>query len=158
MAHEKPPTEEIPVEEDDQRVAELTESLARVQADYENYRRRTAEQREQERERAAAHVIADILQVVDNLELALAQAKEHDAFYKGIELVLGQLVSTLEAHGVERVPVEKFDPSLHEAILTEASKQPKGSIIEVLQPGYRLGDTVLRTAKVKLSKGAEEHS
>lgn len=136
---------------------ELEEQLKRVQADYANYRRRTEERREQEVLRGKKQLVQEILSVVDNLELALKQVKKQDQaeFYKGVELIYGQLVTALEQQGVKRIDAETFDPAMHEVLLTEASKEPKGTILEVLQQGYMLGSDVLRSAKVKLSSGGK---
>ncbi len=140
-----------------ERVQELTQSLARVQADYANYRKRTEREREEHKQRATQHLIKDVLGIIDHLELALSQenASKED-FAQGVELVLAQLLSTFEDYGVKRSPTEVFDPNLHEALLKEHSDDPKGTILEVLQPGYILGGVVLRTAKVKVSQGPEE--
>lgn len=140
-----------------ERVQELQESLARTQADYANYRKRTEREREEHKKRATQHLIKDVLGVVDHLELALQQegASKHD-LAQGVELVLSQLITVLEDYGVQRISDEAFNPELHEALLKEPSEQPKGAILEVLQPGYTLGGMVLRTAKVKVSQGSEE--
>ncbi len=145
-------TDETPNE----RIQELTDSLARTQADYANYRKRTEREREQYKQRATQHLITDVLGIIDHLELALTQktASAEDLAH-GVELVLAQLLSTLEDHGVERIPTEAFNPQHHEALLTEASDEPKGAILEVMQHGYTLGGAVLRTAKVKVSQGPE---
>jgi molecular chaperone GrpE len=142
----------------DDQSKELTESLARVQADYANYRRRVQQEQEALKQRAAQELIEDLLVVLDNLELALKQSSnENEGLRQGVELVLSQLLSTLEAHGASRVQTEKFDPAVHEAIMATPSKEPKGTIIEVLQQGYSLAGKVLRTAKVKVSTGQEEN-
>ena len=139
------------------RIEELEEQLMRVHADYQNYRRRTQQQQENARKRASEKLIKEILAVVDNLELALSQANKDDGLYKGVELVLGQLISTLEDHGVQPIPTDTFDPNLHEAIMSEHSEKAEGEITEVLQQGYKLADKALRTAKVKVSKGPQQN-
>lgn len=153
MSEEQETQEETP--EPQERIEELEEQLARVQADYQNYRRRTQQQQEESRKRAAQQLIREILSVVDNLELALSQADENDSLYQGVELVLGQIISVLEEHGVQKVPVDEFDPQYHEAVMSAHSDKPEGSIIDIMQQGYLLGGVVLRTAKVKVSKGPQ---
>lgn len=144
------------VEESEQtRIEELEEQLKRVHADYQNYRRRTEQQQEAIKQRAAETLIKEILSVTDNLELALSQANEDDGLYKGVELVLGQLISVLEDQGVQKIPTDTFDPNLHEAIMSTHSEQAEGEIIEVLQQGYMLAGKPLRTTKVKVSKGPQ---
>ena len=152
----KKTTNQQPQEEEQQpqaRIEELEEQLMRVHADYQNYRRRTQQQQEQQRKQAAQKLIKEILAAVDNLELALSQASKDDGLYKGVELVLGQLISTLEDHGVKKIPTDTFNPQYHEAIMSAYADQPQGEIIEVLQQGYMLAENPLRTAKVKVSKG-----
>ena len=140
-----------------ERVQELQESLARTQADYANYRKRTEREREEHKTQATQHLVKEILGVVDHLELALAQQQTtKEELKQGVELVLSQLITILEDYGVERISAEEFDPHLHEALIKEPSKQPKGTILEVLQPGYKLGKKILRSAKVKVSQGPEE--
>lgn len=147
--------QEQPTQEEE-RIQELEEQLARVSADYANYRRRTEQQAEQTRKRAAQQLVSDILAVVDNLELAINQADKDDGLYKGVELVLGQLITVLESHEVQKIDTDgQFDPEKHEALLSQHSEQEEGEIIEVLQQGYQLAGNTLRTAKVKVSKGPE---
>lgn len=142
--------------EPQERIEELEDQLRRVHADYQNFRRRTQQQQEQARKKASEQLIKDVLTVMDNLELALSQAEEETGLYQGVELVLGQLISTLEDHGVQKIHTETFDPHLHEAILSTHSEKPEGSILEVMQHGYQLNGVALRTAKVKVSKGPQQ--
>ena len=137
---------------------ELEESLMRVTADYANYRRRTEEERELTKKRCTEQLVKELLTVVDSLQLALTQTpiEQRGEFYKGVELTLAQLLTTLEDAGLEPIQLEKFEPTIHEAILTETSEEPKDTILEVLQPGYKLGGIVIRTAKVKLSSGGNK--
>lgn len=138
-------------------ITELQEQLARVSADYANYRRRTEEEKEIVKKRAAQQLTADILAVTDNLQLALSQANTEDGLYKGVELILGQLMTVLESHGVQKISTEgSFDPTKHEALLSEHNEAEENTIIDVLQNGYELGGVILRTAKVKVSKGPKE--
>ncbi len=136
---------------------ELKESLMRVQAEYANFRRRTQEEKNSIREESIRSFATDLLSVLDNFQLALQVSEnEKTQFHKGVELIYGQIITVLENYGVRRIQEEKFNPRLHEAIMTVTCDKPKGTIIEELQPGYILKDSVLRTAKVKVSGGKEE--
>ena len=138
-------------------VTTLKESLARTAADYANYRRRTEEQLENHKQQATKELINDLLDITDHLTLAINNTPEEkrDELCKGVELILGQLITILEKHGVERITIDEFDPHKHEAIIAVHHERPRGSIIEELQPGYTLKGIVLRTSKVKISKGPE---
>ncbi len=135
---------------------ELVAQLQRLQAEFENYKKRTEREFAAYKEVAMGACISALLPVIDNLELALKNAtkEEKDGFYKGIELVYAQFLSILHELGVEEIKTEgRFDPRLHEALLAEAHEgSEKNTILEVLQKGYRLKDRVLRTAKVKVAK------
>ena len=141
-----------------ERVDELEEQLARISADYANYRRRTEAQAEETKKLANKQLITEILAVIDNLELAITQAdNKENTLYQGVELVLGQLITVLESHGVQRIRTEDgFDANKHEALLSEHSDKKEETILQVLQPGYELAGKVLRTTKVKVSKGPQE--
>ncbi|RME32199.1 nucleotide exchange factor GrpE [Candidatus Woesearchaeota archaeon] len=154
---EKQATTEQPVgEQAKSEQRELVEQLQRLQAEFENYKKRTEREFSEYRERVTGDVLTTILPVLDNFELALKNAKpeEKDGFYKGVELLYAQLAGVLHELGVEEIPTEgRFDPRLHEAMLTEEQQGvEKNTIIEVLQKGYRLKERVLRTAKVKVAK------
>jgi len=131
---------------------DLREQLQRLQAEFENYQKRVEKEREERAQYAAGAFIAKLLPLLDSFELALKNAVEKDAFYQGIEMIYAQLKSLLEDNGVTEIGAGSFNPVLHEAMLTEASKEPKGTILDVLQKGYKLKDRVLRTAKVKIAK------
>lgn len=135
------------------REQELIEQLQRLQAEFENYKRRTEREQEAFRATACADVIESLLPVLDNFELALSNAEANDNFHKGVEMIYAQLKEALVAQGLAEIPAEgMFNPRLHEAMLTEESEQEKNTIIEVLQKGYTLGEKVLRSAKVKVAR------
>jgi molecular chaperone GrpE len=126
--------------------------LQRVQADFENYRKRAA--REQERLVAHAHerLVRELLPVLDDLERALEAAERHEeaTLVEGVRLVEQALRSALVKEGLAEIPTGgQFDPHVHEALLTQPSEQAEpGSVLEVVQRGYRLGDKVVRPARV----------
>jgi molecular chaperone GrpE len=135
---------------------ELLNTLQRVQADFDNYRKRA--QREQESLVARAHerLVKELLPVLDDLERALAHAEAHEEakLEEGVALVARSFADVLRKEGLEEVETEgKFDPHVHEALLQQPSEAEAGSVIEVLQKGYRLGDRVLRPARVVVSSG-----
>ena len=135
---------------------ELLDTLQRVQADFDNYRKRA--QRDQESLVARAHerLVKELLPVLDDLERALAHAEAHEEakLEDGVALVARSFADVLRKEGLEEVETEgKFDPHVHEALLSQPSSEDEGNVIEVLQKGYRLGDRVLRPARVVVSSG-----
>jgi molecular chaperone GrpE len=128
--------------------------LRRLQAEFDNYRKRVQRDAEQHRLRAAEAVVESLLPVMDNMGRALDAAARHEEgqLIAGLELVAGQLHATLEGHGLDEVPVEAgtlFDPNLHEAVLTQASSDyDEGVVLQVLERGYLLHGRLLRPAKV----------
>ena len=135
--------------------AERDEYLAlaqRVQADFENYRKRAA--REQERLVAHAHerLVRELLPILDDLERALEAAERHEEakLVEGVKLVEQSLRRALTKEGLAEIETEgAFDPHVHEALLTQPGDgADSGSVLEVVQRGYRVGDRVVRPAKV----------
>ena len=125
----------------------------RVQADFENYRRRTKATRAEAYEDGARELIKLLLPVVDNLERAVAQESADESLMTGVKLVYKQLMDVLEKRGVSVIdrPGEKFDPNLENAVMqgTPDEGEP-GAVCAVLQKGYKMGDFVLRHAMVKV--------
>jgi len=135
---------------------ELTDTLQRVQADFENYKKRVEKEKKEFLQFANEELILKVLPILDNFELALMNAAEKNGeFVKGVELIYAQLFELLEKMGLKAIDAKgyKFDPYFHEALLQEESKEEDGVVIEVLQKGYLLHDKVLRPTKVKVSKG-----
>jgi molecular chaperone GrpE len=160
---EKKETEEV--EEADETEAlrneneELIDSLQRLKAEFDNYRKRTARDQEQLVARAHERLVKELLPVVDDLERALQAAEQHEEakLEEGVRLVHRALAEVLTREGLEEVPVDgKFDPHVHESLLSQPSDMEEGSVIEVLQKGYRLGDRVLRPARVVVAGPKEE--
>jgi molecular chaperone GrpE len=141
------------LKEKDEKINELTESLQRLQAEFENYKKRTELNNAEYRKCAIHDFIKKLLPVIDNFELALQHKKNKEEFLKGVELIYSELYSILEDEGLEKIDAlnKKFDPYFHEALLSEKSDKPN-VVLEELQKGYKLKDKVLRHTKVKVSK------
>ena len=132
--------------------------LQRVAADFDNYRKRTARDQEALVARAHERLVKELLPVLDDLERALDAAAEHEEakLEEGVRLVHRELSHVLEKEGLVAVETDgKFDPHEHEALLTQPSEAEEGAILEVIQKGYRLGDRVLRPARVVVSAGGD---
>jgi molecular chaperone GrpE len=132
--------------------------LKRVAAEFENYRKRVAREQEALSTRAAERLVKELLPIVDDLERALEAAEEHQEakLEEGVRLVQRQLASVLEREGLAEIETGgKFDPHVHEALLARPAEAEEGSVLEVLQKGYRLGDRVLRPARVIVASPKE---
>jgi molecular chaperone GrpE len=130
---------------------ELIDTLQRLQADFENFRKRAQRDQEALVGRAGERIVKELLPVLDDLERALVAAEQHEEakLEDGVKLVHRQLKQLLEREGLAPVETDgKFDPHVHEALLTQPSESEEGAVIEVLQKGYRLGDRILRPARV----------
>jgi len=126
----------------------------RTQADFENWRKRATRETAVAGQRARSGLMTELLPVVDNLERALASAEAEDGLAGGVKLVHSELVSVLVRNGVEPFDPkgEKFDPGVHEAISTRPDEETgAGVVLDVVEKGYRLGDSVLRPARVVVS-------
>ncbi|MEX2015016.1 MAG: nucleotide exchange factor GrpE [Candidatus Hydrogenedentales bacterium] len=138
-------------------LAQVRDQLLRTRADFENYRKRMARETERIRKTAAESLVADLLPVLDHLELALAHAgDESGGVTEGVELVAKQLRTTLERHGVSQIPDigELFNPQYHEAVtVLDSDAVPENHVVQVFQRGFKLGDQVLRPSRVAVSKG-----
>src|SRR4051794_5553978 len=134
--------------------AKYLELAQRTQAEFENYRKRAARDAAQAGERAKANLIRELLPVVDNLERALATANpEEDHLAEGVRLVHVELVNTLERNGIKAFDPagEPFDPTFHEALSTRPGENGSGVVLDVVEKGYKLGDAVIRPARVIVS-------
>ena len=138
---------------------ELIDTLQRVKAEFDNYRKRVSRDQESLVARAHERLVKELLPVLDDLERALVAAEEHEEakLEEGVRLVHRELRSALAKEGLVEIETEGvFDPHVHEALLTQPSEQDDGAILEVIQKGYRLGDRVLRPARVVISQEAPE--
>ena len=130
--------------------------LKRVAAEFENYRKRVLRDQESLVARAHERLVKELLPVLDDLERALAAAEQHEeaTLEEGVRLVHRELAAALQREGLAEIETNgRFDPHVHEALVSQPSEQEDGSVIEVLQKGYRLGDRVLRPARVVVSQG-----
>ena len=142
--------------------ADLVDKLARRQADFDNFRKRTERERSETYNRALGEVVRRLLPVMDNLQRALdtertlevGESAEFRHFLQGVELINRQLGGVVEGLGVEVIPTvgHLFDPHVHEAVSTEErSDVDPDTIVQEMQRGYRLGGTLLRPAMVKVA-------
>ncbi len=135
---------------------EFLDLARRAKADFENYRKRAAQQTADAAKRGKAELARELLPSIDSLERALdSGATDSDALAKGVSLVRDQLLATLERSGVEAYdPVgERFDPAWHEALSTRPEDGVEsGTVLETLDRGYRLDGQVLRPARVVVSE------
>jgi molecular chaperone GrpE len=132
---------------------EMRALAQRIQADFENYKKRVQRDQAETAERGTALLVEQLLPVLDNFDLALLSLEDADELVrKGVELVYADFVAVLERAGLERIPTDgtPFDPEVHEAVLHEpGSGEP--TVVETMRSGYRLKGRVLRPAMVKVS-------
>jgi molecular chaperone GrpE len=132
---------------------EYLELAQRIQADFENYRKRAAREAAAAGERAKSGLVRELLPIVDNLERALTSAEEGEQHLaQGVRLVHSELIAVLERNGIEQFDPagEKFDPTEHEALSVRSDGEP-GVVLDVVEKGYRTNGTVLRPARVVVS-------
>ncbi len=131
---------------------EYLDHYRRVAAEFDNYKKRIAREQQGMMQRATERLVTDLLPVLDDLERAVAAFAEHDAEHvrEGVELVHRALSTLLAKEGLAEIdPLGlEFDPHQHEALLQQPSDAPEGSVIQVLQRGFRLGERVVRPARV----------
>ncbi|MFY0254692.1 nucleotide exchange factor GrpE [Chitinophaga sp. 30R24] len=147
------------LEKKDREISEIRDKYLRLQAEFDNYRKRTAKERIELMQTANKEVIISLLDVLDDTERAIKQLEsttDIDAVKDGVMLVFNKLRSTLQAKGLK--PMESihtsFDPDLHDAITEIPAPSPElvGKVVDVLQPGYYLNDKLIRHAKVIVGK------
>lgn len=132
----------------------------RSQADFENYKKRSAREKEEAIKYANSSLLERLIAIVDNFELGLEAARgegENSPVFSGMSMVLKQLMDFLTEHGLQPIDStgQKFDPNLHEAIAHEPSEQyPEGVVIRQTRRGYRMKDRLLRPSSVVVSSGA----
>jgi len=135
---------------------EYLDALQRLKAEFDNYRKRVARDQHDLAARASERVVKELVPVLDDLERALEAASEHEEakLEEGVRLVHRSLAGLLAREGLAEVPTDgRFDPHSQEALLSQPSEEEEGTIIQVLQKGYLLGDHVLRPARVVISAG-----
>lgn len=155
-AKEKPLEEQL--KQAQAEAEEYLDGWQRARAEFANYKKRTEREREETRATIAGEIITRYLGVMDDLERALAHAPRGEGFdewIEGIDLIYQKLKLILDGEGIEEIQAEgqRFDPNFHEAIsFEEDNNHEEGTVIEVTQPGYKLGDRVLRPAMVRVAK------
>ena len=130
---------------------EQDDRLLRLAADFENYKKRAARERQEYVQLANERLIAELIPILDDLERALSAAEQHEEaqLEEGVRLVHRSLAGLLERHGVKPIETDgQFDPHVHEALLSQPSEAEEGSVIDVVQKGYKLGERVVRPARV----------
>ncbi|MFH1458720.1 MAG: nucleotide exchange factor GrpE [Candidatus Omnitrophota bacterium] len=152
----------LSLKEEADKAKEYWDRFLRLQADFENSRKRQEKERQDFFKFANEGLVVELLNVLDDLErtVELSQAQHQDlaAFLKGVEMILAHLYEMLKAQGVKPIEAEGklFDPHYHEALMQVEDKDlPEHTIVEELQKGYLLNDRVIRTSKVKVSKKGE---
>jgi len=134
----------------------VDDRLLRLAADFENYKKRAARERAEYVARANERLLKELLPILDDLERALNSAEEHEEaqLEEGVRLVHRSLASLLQRNGVEEISTEgKFDPHVHEALLAQpAEDREHGDVLDVIQKGYKLGDLVVRPARVIIAE------
>jgi molecular chaperone GrpE len=151
---EETPVDELTVvtrERDD-----YLDALQRLKAEFDNYRKRVARDQQELAARAHERLMKELVPVLDDLERALEAANEHEnaKLEEGVALVHRSLADLLAREGLVEVETDgKFDPHSQEALLAQPSDADEGTVIQVLQKGYKLGDRVVRPARVVISQG-----
>jgi molecular chaperone GrpE len=134
------------------------DDLRRLQADFDNYRKRTLREQTARAASASQALVARLLPVLDNFELAVSsaeQSRDFDRMLKGVEMVFGELREVLESEGLVRIEAEgkPFDPERHEAVIAvEEEDTEPGMVVDIVRAGYELRGKVLRPAMVKVAK------
>ena len=141
-----------PLAEAQAKADEYLDMARRIQADFDNYRRRTQRDNEEFRNFATAGLINELLTVVDDFDRALSVADGSEVFINGVKGIRQNLMKLLESKGLTEIDASgKFDPNYHEALCAVEADEP-GMVAEVFQKGYLLNGKVLRFAKVKVTK------
>ena len=138
--------------------AEYRDHLQRLQAEFENYRKRMTRSQERLVDAELQRFVQQLLEVLDEFDLALIAAErqpDFEAFRKGVELVYAKLAETLRAEGLERIEAEgkAFDPNEHEALMQTGEGEGEPHVAEIFRQGYRLRGTVIRPASVRVERG-----
>ena len=130
------------------------DKFLRLAAEYDNYRKRSVKERENIYSDVRGDTVKNFLPVYDNLSRASVQETKDEAYRKGVEMILRQMVEIMEKYGVAEIEAEgkEFDPALHDAVLhVEDDRLGEGVIVEELQKGFKMGDRVIRFSSVKVA-------
>lgn len=145
---------EVVEEEKEDELALLNDKYLRLVAEYDNYRKRTAKEKEAIYPEAKVNVVNAFLPVMDNMERALSASKEEDPLYEGVKMIMRQFEETLKNIGVEEIKAvgEKFDPNFHNAVMhIDDDNYGENEIVEQFQKGYKIGDRIIRYSMVKVA-------
>lgn len=156
-APEAEKTEEKAEEKTEEKADDGNEKYVRLMAEFQNYKKRVAKEKNDIREYATEKLVMELLPVLDNFERALAASAEDDpaGYAKGMELIFTQMVTELQKSGLAEVEAEgqDFDPTKHNAVMTEENEElESGKVSKVLQKGYALNDKVIRPSMVAVTK------
>ncbi len=153
----QPEVEKDPLAEAQRALDEEKNKFLRLFAEFENYKKRTAKERIELFKTASQEVMVALLPVLDDFQRALADLDENDEQFAGIILIYNKFFDTLKQQGLSKIEIEpkaSFDAELHEAItqLPASDAHPKGSIVDVVAAGYKLGDLIIRYPKVVVAQ------
>ena len=156
--HQKKHEQKPKKDSKDKKIEDLTDSLKRLQAEFENYKKRDQKERLEFTKYSNAELINQLLPIIDTFEIALKSTKDKEKFLKGIEMIFTQFNSTFESFGLRPIKAlgERFDPFRHEVLMKEESDKEEDTILDEMQKGYMLHDKVLRHSKVKISSKQKE--
>ncbi|EFW29430.1 nucleotide exchange factor GrpE [Selenomonas artemidis] len=149
------PPEEVSADALEAQLKEKNDRILRLQADFENFRRRTAKEKEELAAVITQNMLGDLLPLLDNFERAMAvEQTDGEAFRKGVEMIFTQLKEVLDKNGLEHIEAEgqPFDPNVHQAVMrVENPDVSDGTVTQVLQKGYRAKGRVIRPAMVQVA-------
>ena len=149
------PPEEVSADALEAQLKEKNDRILRLQADFENFRRRTAKEKEELAAVITQNMLGDLLPLLDNFERAMAvEQTDGEAFRKGMEMIFTQLKEVLDKNGLEHIEAEgqPFDPNVHQAVMrVENPDVSDGTVTQVLQKGYRAKGRVIRPAMVQVA-------
>jgi molecular chaperone GrpE len=159
-AEEEAQPEEDPLTKKDKEIAQLTDDLKRVQADFENFKKRVEKESAERIRLANQRLITDLLPVLDSFDKAFEDARKYsdpESLRKGLEGLRNQMIHILQGEGLKEIRAEgRLDPFVHEALMREERDDVEdGKILEVYQKGYSLRSRPIRTAKVKVARMKE---
>jgi molecular chaperone GrpE len=158
QGEETPPVDELTSVTNER--DEYLDALQRLKAEFDNYRKRVARDQQELAARAHERLVKELVPILDDLERALEAVTQHEEakLEEGVRLTHRSLGDLLAREGLTEIDTNgKFDPHTQEALLSQPSDEEEGSVIQVVQKGYKLGDRVLRPARVVISQGTEQH-
>ena len=146
---------EVLLDQKQNEIADLNNKLTRLQADFQNFKKRSDREKEQSVNYGIEKVVKDLLPILDNFQRAVKTCENTESsFFQGIEMIQMQLLELLSSNSILEIAAagEKFDPNQHHAVSVLESELGSETVVEVLQKGYKLNDKVIRPAMVIVSK------